>query len=279
MPDATSRVQRGLQHHRSGRLDEAERLYADALTENPRDADALHLLGVLADARGARVRAVALIIEALKLRDAAQFHCNLSMVLGKLDRNEEAVAAASRALTLRSDYPQALNNLGVALEALGRLEQAEAALRRALSAKPDYADAWSNLGNTLRRLDRPEEAIAAYERAVVLNPAFPGAYANKAHLLREQGRLSEAEAAYRNEVAWHPDDPAAHTNLAAVLSESARSGDLEPESHNTLGNTLQRLGRFEEAEAACRRALALRPDYADAAINLGNVLREQGRLK
>ena len=183
------------------------------------------------------------------------------MVLSKLGRDEEAAAAASRALTLRSDYPQALNNLGVALEALGRPRQAEAAFRRALSTKPDFAEAWSNLGNALRQLGRPEEAIVAYERAVALNPASPGAHTRKAPLLAQQVRLLEAEAALRDEVAWHPDAPAAHTNHAAVLSESGRSAQVTPEAHNTLGGTLRHLGRFEEAEAACRRALALCPEF------------------
>ena len=52
MHHAVSLVQRGLLFHRSGKLAEAERLYAAALAENPGNADASHLLGVVADARG-----------------------------------------------------------------------------------------------------------------------------------------------------------------------------------------------------------------------------------
>jgi Ni,Fe-hydrogenase III small subunit len=36
----------GLQHHRAGRLTEAERIYRQILTMNPRHADSLHLLGM-----------------------------------------------------------------------------------------------------------------------------------------------------------------------------------------------------------------------------------------
>src|SRR5262249_49092046 len=37
--------------------------------------------------------------------------------------------------------------------------------------------------------------------------------------------------------------------------------------------------RFEEAEAAARRALELKPDFPNALDNLGNTLSEQGRLE
>ena len=45
-----------------------------------------------------------------------------------------------------------------------------------------------------------------------------------------------------------------------------------------MGNTLQELGRLDEAEASYMRALALKPNYAKARNNLGNTLQELGRL-
>jgi tetratricopeptide (TPR) repeat protein len=45
-----------------------------------------------------------------------------------------------------------------------------------------------------------------------------------------------------------------------------------------LGNTLQELGRLDEAEASHRQAIALKPDYAEAHSNLGNTLKELGKL-
>ncbi len=43
------------------------------------------------------------------------------------------------------------------------------------------------------------------------------------------------------------------------------------------GFALARLGRHKEAERRYRRAVAARPDFAAAWINLGNLLREQGQ--
>ena len=38
------------------------------------------------------------------------------------------------------------------------------------------------------------------------------------------------------------------------------------------------LGKLEEAVAIYRKALAIKPDYAEAHNNLGNALKELGRL-
>ncbi len=45
-----------------------------------------------------------------------------------------------------------------------------------------------------------------------------------------------------------------------------------------MGITLKKLGRFDEAEASYKQAIALKPDYAEAYYNLGIMLLELGRL-
>ena len=43
--------------------------------------------------------------------------------------------------------------------------------------------------------------------------------------------------------------------------------------------SLQEQGKLEEAIEACNKAIAIKPDYADAHHNMGNVLQEQGELE
>ena len=57
--------------------------------------------------------------------------------------------------------------------------------------------------------------------------------------------------------------------------------ELKPdyaEAHNNLGNALKDQGKLDEAMACYRRALELKPDYAEAHNNLGNDLGTQGKL-
>ena len=60
-----------------------------------------------------------------------------------------------------------------------------------------------------------------------------------------------------------------------------RALELKPdfaEAHNNLGNTFKGQGRLDEAVACYRRALELKPDFAEVHDNLGGVLTEQGKL-
>jgi Flp pilus assembly protein TadD len=51
------------------------------------------------------------------------------------------------------------------------------------------------------------------------------------------------------------------------------------ETHSNLGITLFKLGRLEDAEVSFRETIALKPDFFEAHSNLGNTLQELGRLE
>ena len=51
------------------------------------------------------------------------------------------------------------------------------------------------------------------------------------------------------------------------------------EAHSNLGDTLKELGRLNDAEASYKRAIALNADYAETQSNLGVTLKELGRLE
>lgn len=291
MPIPDKSLNDALALHRAGDLSGAETAYRAMLATDPADADALHLLGVVADARGEPAQAVELISQALRVRQSPRFHSNLGMALGHLGRHEDAVAAYRRALDLRPDYPEALNNLGTSLDALNRPVEAVVAYRRALALRPDQAPWWGNLGSALLAARDPEHAEAAFRRAVALAPALASAQAGLGRVLRETNRPGEAEAAFRAQVALDPADPSAQLNLAAALGDQDRVDEAVallptvlaadpalPEAHHSLATALRQLGQLDQAEAAAREAVRLRPDYADALANLGTVLREQGRL-
>ncbi len=60
-----------------------------------------------------------------------------------------------------------------------------------------------------------------------------------------------------------------------------RALDLKPDyadAHSNLGNVLQEQGQLDLAVASYRQALQLKPAYFDALNNLGNALRAQGKL-
>ncbi len=245
--------------HQSGNLAEAERLYRQVLAAEPDNADALYLLGVIAQQKG---------------------------------MHESAVDLIEKAHRLQSPTPDSLDNLGKAYLGLNRHREAKKCFSRALAQKPDYAEAHNGLGNALTGLRQLKEAAASYRRALALNPAYAEAQFNLANVLGELGELEGAARSYREALAVQPDMHEAHLNLGVILHDLGRTAEAEQcyrralalkpdlaEALYNLGGALKELGRTEEAEQSLREALALRPDIADAHYDLGNVLADLGRLE
>jgi tetratricopeptide (TPR) repeat protein len=110
---------------------------------------------------------------------------------------------------------------------------------------------------SLRREGRINEAIAAYEQLLAAEPDLPDSWYNLAWLQRQAGQYELALASYDEALRRGVRSPEeAHLNRAAILSDH--------------------LARAGEAEAELEAALALKPDYAPALLNLGNLHEDQG---
>src|SRR5690348_16009460 len=100
-----SRVEQGLALHQQGRLREAEAVYREVLSREPNNADALHLLGVIATQVKQYTAAVQLIEAAIRVRpNVAFYHNNLGNAYRGLVRRKEAFDAYGRALQLDPNY-------------------------------------------------------------------------------------------------------------------------------------------------------------------------------
>lgn len=130
-------LQSALERHRTGKLGEAVSLYRQILRDDPENADALHLLGVIASESGERAMAVSLI---------------------------------ERALTLAPAMCAAWNNLGGVLFEQGRLDEAGLRCLHALRLEPRFTEAWYNLGNIRQEQRRFDEALECYGRALAIDP-------------------------------------------------------------------------------------------------------------
>ncbi|HEX4327180.1 MAG TPA: tetratricopeptide repeat protein [Burkholderiales bacterium] len=161
-------------HVQAGRLAEGELLCQKVLELDPDNAQALHLLGVVAHLAGKQGVALALIEKALRCQpDHAQAHYNLGVVLSVLRRPEAALAAYRQAVALDPANATALGNLGnIALE-LDLHEEALAAYDAVLGRHPQDANFALARGITLYGMRRFEAALTAFTYALALTPADP----------------------------------------------------------------------------------------------------------
>jgi tetratricopeptide (TPR) repeat protein len=195
-------------------------------------------------------------------------------------RSEEAVRYLMVATALRPQSAGAHINLGAGLHGNGDMEGAIAHYRAAIALSPEYALAYKNLGVMLGKQGKWQEAEAVFGKAIEARPDYAEAYQNLGGTLLEQGRPAEAEAAFRKAIALSADLAEANYNFRIALHERAKVADaltmrLQSGVYCDLSLALKRQGKLVEAEAASRKAIALRPEFPEAHNNLGIALYEQ----
>ncbi|MGH6940466.1 tetratricopeptide repeat protein, partial [Hypericibacter sp.] len=239
----------------------AERLYGEALAQNPNDAIALQGLGVLRFEQERKQDALAFLGQAAQLApenagirrnhaaalavaarfaeaaleyraalaiepDVATDWGRLGSVLAELDRNDEAILAYQAALARLTpgagEGPALLRRLGRVQRSAGQTEAAIATWRTALERAPGHAGVAFNLGNALKELGRNAEAETAYRQALSIDPRLVRAQVNLGAVLHLEGRLEEGEVAFRAALAIDPATPDARRNLAIVLNDLNR---------------------------------------------------------
>ncbi|MBI2805983.1 MAG: tetratricopeptide repeat protein [Planctomycetes bacterium] len=286
-------LQRALEFHKTGHLDQAELLYRNLLDDEPNHAEALHLLGVILHQRGQAEKAVRFMRRAVELQpNAAVMHCNLAEAYRAAGNLPEAVEHSQKAIRLQPHHADGHNHLGLALQGLGKLEEAVAAYRAAIGLRPDFALALNNLGSALRELKGNDEAEACFRDALSWNPNLALAHSNLGQLLVEQNRADQALPHCQRAVELNPNFAEALSNLGNVLRAQDKLSEakecykkaltLRPNVamiHNNLGQALQEEGNLDEAIACYRKAIGLDPRSARIECHLASALAAQEKPK
>ncbi len=185
--DARSLFYLALEKQESGRLDDAERLYYQALSLDP---------------------------------DRASILINLSAVLIQRRKYKEAIGCIDKALELDAGDADAWLNKAFCLQQQRDYPGALACVDRAL-AIGNRSEAHYRRGQLLKALDRNEEALASFDRALELDPRSAEALRYRGHVLHRLARREEAIASYRAslENGGNPDE--LNFYLAALNAGSA----------------------------------------------------------
>jgi protein O-GlcNAc transferase len=254
--DLTSILERGLHYHQQGDLELAEKNYRDILDVMPKNANALHLLGVLSNQMQDHPAAIDLITRAIQIApDQPIFHNNLGNAYRDGGCCEQAIACYQKALQIKPDLVETYINMGIAYHQLADFDRAVSAYQKAIQLKPNSAEACYNLGNTFKEQGLLDEAVSCYRQATAFNPMLVEAFYNQANILESKARFDEAVACLKHCIQFKPDWAEAHSNL---------------------GNLSKQLGFIDDAIFYCQKAIQIKPELDEAHINLGNAFKDQG---
>jgi tetratricopeptide (TPR) repeat protein len=158
---------------------------------------------------------------------------------------DRAIADYGRAVKLAPQDAAANFKLATAYHTLGKLDDAARYYRAAIAADGTYAIAYNNLAALgVERQQDLDGAVKAAKRAIELAPHVAAYHATLGTVYVARGDLDSAIAAFRTATEGKPP---------------------QAEHHYRLGLALDQKGRKPEAIAALKQALAINPEFANAA--------------
>ena len=235
----------------ANRIDVAEHILRECLSDDPRDPDALYLLAQCALRRELKAEAENLLAQCLsRAPDFAAARFSYAHTLQQLNK---PVAALKEAETLLRDEPHnpVYRDLqAVALSAMGEYARGVECRRRLAEDFPHGAKILVSYAQTLRTVGRRDECVAVFRKAIANCPSLGSAWWGLANL--KNYRFDEKDV--------------------AALQKEVAAADLAPMDRVhllfSLGKAHGDLGRYAESFGAYARANAVRSmesNYAAAA--------------
>ena len=146
---------------------------------------------------------------------------------------------------------------------LGNLTRVIECCKKVITLQPDHLMAHYNLGLAFQFMGDLPAAERTFLATLRLNPDMHKARSALGYVVLQLGRAEEA------------------VNIYGYLLNKSIQNDATTVLNANINLSLALMGtkRFTDAEQACNRALAIAPDSAHALNNLGQTLKEQGKLE
>ena len=212
-----------LEHLHGHRFGETADLGRRLIAQQPRDIEALLLLGLALGGQGETDQAVLLLTKVGRERPNHAHPCaDLADLLRRLDRLPEAYAQFRAARDLEpADIRLAYAHAEFLLET-GQPAQALAEIEETLRQRPGFAAARRLWAIALAECGRMDEALLYFRRAASGEPLNFEARVNLAVALVNAGQLEAGLASYNEALFQAPDDPVLHVQHAMALLKAGR---------------------------------------------------------
>lgn len=212
-----------------------------------------------------------------------------AMALHRDGRLADALALYNDVLSVLPRDPDGLNLAADASFSQGDYAVAAGYFERLAAVEPRDARTRFNLGVAYTQAGAPTKAVLAFRATVDIDPVYPKGWFNLGVALESCHQIEDAAAAYERALAEDPGDAASIANLAGVFTKlrafnralalfdaAIARWPNEPRVRLMHAKALRDIKLYDQAEEACRVALKLAPENADASAALGLTLALAG---
>jgi len=214
---AERRVHKGLRLEKKGQLQDAIKCYFEAFERNPRNLDALKLLGRQLGNLDERVVALQLLERALEVnRDDPDIYIMLGNIALEMRMPDAALKLFRIYVDLKPDDFVGYNNVATALRSLEKFDEGIAVLQDVLPRFLEVGELWNTLGTLVSQRDGIEAAQPFFAEAVRLKPKMVTALANCAHGFEQAGIPEKVIEFGERAIAFDPEFSEAHFVTAAA---------------------------------------------------------------
>jgi len=200
-------LNQGIILHKSGRFEEAKKIYEEILKINPNNFEIINLLGIISLQQQNYHEAIILINKAININpNHHALYNNLGAAYKNLKKYNEAIINFKKAIELNPNYAEAYNNLGTIFKNINQYEEAFKNYLKSIQLKPNYIESYNNLGLLYKELKNYDEAIESFNKAIELNENYHEAYINRADTFFLHGKYLLAIKDYNKLIELKPDN-------------------------------------------------------------------------
>ncbi len=226
--------------------------------------------------------------------EVAEFHTRTGLLLLRMERYQEAVAALEKAAVLNPMDPAISSGLARAILRGGETDRARSVAMKGLElafadVRPylALAEVHEAAGDSAAAVKVCEAGVAALDSDFTHD--YDSLFLWLVSALAGDGQRDAALELCRNLIVRHPGDHRVYHRLTHLYDDeegpeglvnewrelAERHPTLAP-AHAQLGAALEEAGRVQEAAAAYGKATEIQPDYFDARLGLGRSLSAVG---
>lgn len=238
--------------------------------------------------------------------DLPDVHFLRGLAYSALRRYQRAEASYKRVLSIEPNYEGVWYNLGGLALRTNDLPKALSCFKKELE-RHKLPQAYLQMGRIYMELEKADSAQWAYKKAIKADKKLTSAYMRLSELYKEEGNQAKALKYARKGLNIEPNNLNYQYYLASIYLENEKPGKALPYleavvggmpwhylGHHDMAQTLVRLDRVDEANYYFEKADSLKiildkveywqnmaeanPDQLGLWVNLGNTLREIGRI-